>query len=57
MGGQRFIPRETAEEKEARRMKREAEAERRANYLWSNYQREHLNGGNSNARVIDWSKA
>ena len=56
MGGQRFIPRETDEEIEARRAKREAEAERRANYLWSNYQREHLSGGNNNGRVFDWSK-
>jgi hypothetical protein len=56
MGGQCYIPPETKEEREARLEKRRAEAERRREYLWGNYQREYLNGGNNNGRVWDWSK-
>jgi hypothetical protein len=56
MSSQGCIAPETNEEREARRAKREAEAKSRFDYRWGNYQREHLNGGNNNARVVDWSK-
>jgi hypothetical protein len=56
MSGQQFIPKQTDEEREARRVKLEAEAERRAEWRWGNYFRESATGGGNNGRMFDWSR-
>ncbi len=44
MSGQQYIPKQTDEEREARRVKLEAETERRAEWRWGNYFRENATG-------------
>jgi hypothetical protein len=46
----------TDEEREARRVKLEAEAERRAEWRWGHYFRENAMGDGNNTRMFDWSR-
>ena len=56
MSTQGWRPPETDEEGEARRVKLEADAERRAEWRWGNYFRESATGGGNNGRMFDWSR-
>ena len=56
MSGQQYIPKQTDEEREARRVKLEAETERRAEWRWGNYFRENATGGGNDGRMFDSSR-